>query len=116
MIEVFKDITLRKKLEMRLFELSITDELTSLLNRRGFIEMSDKQISLADRTSGDLFLLYSDIFTPSLQISLSYPEFYLSISLRSIKLNGDFAAIWLMMVQIVPLWSFTLGLFDQTLG
>ncbi len=61
LIEVFKDITLRKALEKRLFELSITDELTSLLNRRGFIEMSDKQLSLAERSSGDLFLLFVDL-------------------------------------------------------
>ena len=59
-VGTFSDITERKRLETKLYEASITDELTGLLNRRGFFVMSDKLINMADRGNHDLFLLYID--------------------------------------------------------
>ncbi len=60
-IEDFKDITDRKKLEEKLRELSITDELTCLFNRRGFFTMAEKHLKLAERDKVDSYLLYIDI-------------------------------------------------------
>ncbi len=59
-VATFSDITERKRLEAKLYDASITDELTGLLNRRGFFIMSDKLINMADRGNHDLFLLYID--------------------------------------------------------
>ncbi|MBU4260648.1 MAG: diguanylate cyclase [Proteobacteria bacterium] len=60
-IESFLDITEQKKLENKLHSLSITDELTGLLNRRGFMMMAKKQLRIADRNPGKLFLLFADV-------------------------------------------------------
>ena len=54
------DITERKNYEAQLRLLSITDELTGLLNRRGFMAMADRQLKLAHRNKDDIFLLYVD--------------------------------------------------------
>lgn len=55
------DITSRKLLEKKLHEASISDELTSIFNRRGFLTMADRQIKIADRSREELFLLYADL-------------------------------------------------------
>ncbi|MEW6519640.1 MAG: diguanylate cyclase [Thermodesulfobacteriota bacterium] len=60
-VESFLDITEQKKLENKLHSLSITDELTGLLNRRGFMMMAKKQLRIADRNQGKLFLLFADV-------------------------------------------------------
>lgn len=60
-IEDFKDITARKELEEKLHTLSITDELTGLCNRRGFLATANQQILLAERIKEKFFLLYVDI-------------------------------------------------------
>lgn len=60
-IEDFRDITERKKLESRLEEMSITDELTGLLNRRGFLTVTGKQLELAPRIKSRIFMMYIDI-------------------------------------------------------
>ncbi|OKY75373.1 MAG: hypothetical protein BM485_08895 [Desulfobulbaceae bacterium DB1] len=60
MIEYQIDITDRKKAEARLHELSVTDELTGLYNRRGFLLLAEKQVRIADRQPGELFILYAD--------------------------------------------------------
>lgn len=59
--ELSQEITERKKLEEELQRLSITDELTGLCNRRGFIELAQKQLHVAYRQNKDLFLLYMDL-------------------------------------------------------
>lgn len=51
----------RYKLMGKLQELSLTDELTGLHNRRGFVTLAEQQLKIADRTKGRLFLLYADI-------------------------------------------------------
>lgn len=60
MIEIQIDITERKKAEEKLQQISITDEMTGLYNRRGFLMLGEKQIQLADRTPGDIYVIYAD--------------------------------------------------------
>ena len=55
------DITESKKMEKQLQSLSISDDLTGLLNRRGFYTLSEQQCKLADRTGRLLSLLYMDM-------------------------------------------------------
>ena len=59
-VVVFADITERKKMEEKLRESALSDDLTSLFNRRGFMTLADKlmEISLRDKT--DLLLVYLD--------------------------------------------------------
>jgi len=60
-IESFRDISERKVMEERLRDLSITDDMTGLLNRRGFIKIANQQIETASRLDVTVFLLYADI-------------------------------------------------------
>jgi diguanylate cyclase (GGDEF)-like protein/PAS domain S-box-containing protein len=62
------NISRRKKIETalrqseaKLREIAITDELTSLLNRRGFMTMATKQLQMARRQEGNVFLMYADV-------------------------------------------------------
>ena len=58
-----RDITERKRAEERLYELSLTDDLTGLYNRRGFIALAEKQLELAKRrrVSDQLVFFYADM-------------------------------------------------------
>ncbi|MDR9501055.1 MAG: diguanylate cyclase [Desulfurivibrionaceae bacterium] len=58
---IFRDVTDRKHFEEKLKKLSITDELTQLLNRRGFFALAEKQLAITARSGGNLYLLYLDI-------------------------------------------------------
>jgi len=58
-VGVSRDITERKSMEKKLKQmyekvrnLSLTDDLTRLYNRRGFITLSQQQLKLADRNRG----------------------------------------------------------------
>ena len=55
------DITERKKMEEGLITLSITDLLTGLYNRRGFIMFAEQQLKLSDRTKRGMLLFFSDL-------------------------------------------------------
>jgi diguanylate cyclase (GGDEF)-like protein/PAS domain S-box-containing protein len=55
-----RDITNRKWIEEELRELSITDDLTGLFNRRGILTLAKKQLKVAERMKSKLFLLYID--------------------------------------------------------
>jgi diguanylate cyclase (GGDEF)-like protein/PAS domain S-box-containing protein len=55
------DITKRKELEDKLQAVAITDDLTGLFNRRGFITLAGQQCKLADRSKSDICLLYLDL-------------------------------------------------------
>jgi diguanylate cyclase (GGDEF)-like protein/PAS domain S-box-containing protein len=55
------DVTERKNLEEALRNLSLTDELTGLYNRRGFSTLAERHLSLARRKGQDLLLVLTDI-------------------------------------------------------
>ncbi len=60
-VEDFKDITRYKELEAHLRETAITDELTGLFNRRGFLTLAEKQLGNALRAEHDMFLIFADL-------------------------------------------------------
>ncbi len=55
------DITDRKRMEEEIISLSITDYLTGLYNRRGFITLAEQQTKIAERTKTGLLLLFADL-------------------------------------------------------
>ena len=59
--ELNREITERKKLEEKLLAASLTDELTGLLNRRGFFAIAKKQIEIAKRDRRNFSILYLDL-------------------------------------------------------
>jgi predicted signal transduction protein with EAL and GGDEF domain len=46
---IARDITDRKRMEAEILALSITDQLTGLHNRRGFLSLAGQQLKLAER-------------------------------------------------------------------
>ena len=59
-VVAFADIADRKKMEERLRESAMTDELTALFNRRGFMTLADKLIKISVRDKTDLLLIFVD--------------------------------------------------------
>ena len=57
----FYDISDRKKLEDRLFQLSIRDDLTGLNNRRGFYLLAEQALKSARRDKQNILLMFSDL-------------------------------------------------------
>jgi diguanylate cyclase (GGDEF)-like protein/PAS domain S-box-containing protein len=55
------DITSRKQFEDALRTLALVDELTSLYNRRGFVTLAERQLSLARRKNLPLVLIAADV-------------------------------------------------------
>ncbi|MCB2183605.1 MAG: diguanylate cyclase [Desulfobulbaceae bacterium] len=47
--------------EAKLQRISITDDLTLLLNRRGFMTMARKQLQVAKRSGKNIYLMYADV-------------------------------------------------------
>ena len=60
-VVAFADITERRKMEEKLRESAMTDELTGLFNRRGFMALADKLIKMSVRDKTDLLLVYVDL-------------------------------------------------------
>lgn len=60
-VAVKEDITSRRKAEEQLRELSLSDELTGLTNRRGFMLLAKQQIKVADRNRKGLALVFADL-------------------------------------------------------
>jgi diguanylate cyclase (GGDEF)-like protein/PAS domain S-box-containing protein len=58
---VLTDITDRKRMEEEIRALSLTDSLTNLYNRRGFMHLGEQQLKIASRLNKRVFLLYSDV-------------------------------------------------------
>jgi diguanylate cyclase (GGDEF)-like protein/PAS domain S-box-containing protein len=56
-----RDITDRKRMEDEIIGLSLTDELTSLNNRRGFNLLAEQEMKLAKRIKRDMLLFFSDV-------------------------------------------------------
>ncbi len=61
LIHVVRDISDRKKMEEKLHTISMTDELTGLLNRRGFFSHSEKQLKIAERAKRAMSVIYADL-------------------------------------------------------
>ncbi len=55
------DISRLRQLEEKLRTQSFTDELTGLLNRRGFFTLMDYQLKIASRQKKEAFMLYVDV-------------------------------------------------------
>ncbi len=60
-IEVVRDITDRKRMEAELRANALTDDLTGLLNRRGFFALAEQQCKLATRNGSTLALAFLDL-------------------------------------------------------
>jgi len=60
-LAVLTDITDRKRLEEEVRALSLTDALTGLLNRRGFITLAEQHLKIANRLKKKVALLYFDM-------------------------------------------------------
>ncbi|MFO7667813.1 MAG: MASE3 domain-containing protein [Desulfobacterales bacterium] len=58
---VARDITERKRMEEKILALSVTDQLTGLYNRRGFLFHAEQQFKLSDRNKSGLLLFYADL-------------------------------------------------------
>ena len=56
-----RDIAARKKEEEALRRASVTDELTGLYNRRGFLTLAEQQLRVARRQGRDLVLFFADM-------------------------------------------------------
>jgi diguanylate cyclase (GGDEF)-like protein/PAS domain S-box-containing protein len=61
LVHVVTDITHKKKLENDLREISITDELTGIYNRRGFLALTEQQLKIANRENKSFIILYADL-------------------------------------------------------
>lgn len=58
---VIRDVTERKRMVETIRQLSLTDELTGLLNRRGFIALAEQQIRSSMRSRVPFWLLFGDV-------------------------------------------------------
>ncbi len=58
---VSKDITSLKAMEAELYALSLTDDLTAVYNRRGFLALADQQMKIAKRMQTRRLLIYIDV-------------------------------------------------------
>ncbi|WP_291158871.1 GGDEF domain-containing protein [Gemmatimonas sp. UBA7669] len=56
-----RDITRRKREEVRLRRASLTDDLTRLYNRRGFLALAEQQLRVARRQGKDAVVMYADM-------------------------------------------------------
>lgn len=56
-----RDITRRKREEVRLRRASLTDDLTRLYNRRGFLTLAEQQLRVARRQGKDAVVMYADM-------------------------------------------------------
>lgn len=58
---VARDLTDQKRMEAEILALSITDQLTGLYNRRGFMVLTRQQMQLAERDKTRMLLLFADM-------------------------------------------------------
>ncbi len=56
-----KEISDLKEMESKLRNLSVTDELTGLYNRRGFFALAEQQMKIANRENKRIVMFYADL-------------------------------------------------------
>jgi len=60
-LSVFRNITEATQLRKELEQMSLTDDLTGLYNRRGFKILSERMLKLARRLQSRMFILFADM-------------------------------------------------------
>ncbi len=60
-IQSIRDITENKRMEAEIYALSITDQLTGLHNRRGFLSLAEQQLKLSERNKRGVQLYFADL-------------------------------------------------------
>lgn len=60
-LSILRDITERKRMEKEIFALTITDQLTGLHNRRGFLSLAEQQLKLSNRNKNRILLFFADL-------------------------------------------------------
>ncbi len=60
-VAIYDDVTENKKMEEEVRMLAVTDPLTGLYNRRGFMALAEQQIKAADRTNKKMSLFFVDL-------------------------------------------------------
>jgi diguanylate cyclase (GGDEF)-like protein/PAS domain S-box-containing protein len=60
-VNFITDITDRKRMEEEILALSITDQLTGLYNRRGFLSLAGQQLKLSERNKSGVLLFFADL-------------------------------------------------------
>jgi len=60
-VNVGRDVTAKKSMEEKIRSAALSDELTGLYNRRGFMLMAEQQLRLAERHGQPLHLLFIDL-------------------------------------------------------
>lgn len=72
---ILRDVTDRKNMEEQLHLLSLTDELTGLYNRRGFLTLAEHLLKMTDRLRRGLFMLYADLdYLKEINDTFGHPE------------------------------------------
>ncbi len=60
-VGILRDVSERKLMEEKILSMSITDELTGLHNRRGFLSLAGQQLKLAERNKSAMQLFFTDL-------------------------------------------------------
>lgn len=55
------DLTDRKRTEEEIRSISVTDQLTGLYNRRGFLTLAEQQLKFSERNQSDMLLFFADL-------------------------------------------------------
>lgn len=55
------DVTERRKMEKHLAAMALTDQLTDLYNRRGFINLAERQLKYSKRSKQKILLFFADV-------------------------------------------------------
>jgi diguanylate cyclase (GGDEF)-like protein/PAS domain S-box-containing protein len=90
-VHVISDITQNKRAEEELRAMSLQDELTGLLNRRGFMTLAEQQLRLVQRMKKRLILLFIDLDRMKwINDTLGHPEGDLALKNTGIILKKTF--------------------------
>ncbi|MBI5592771.1 MAG: diguanylate cyclase [Deltaproteobacteria bacterium] len=60
-VAIYDDVSDRKRMEAEILTLSITDPLTGLHNRRGFLSLAEQQLKLSERNRRRMLLFFADL-------------------------------------------------------